>query len=114
MGPVHHVCGIPTDFDLSTFESRLETFDGEIQCVHTLMPNEVLERFRREIVVGRIDLCRLYNRSRTTPGEPERSWREMCYSPWIMERSSRLALHPSEKGRTQHTLDSLILVGLCR
>lgn len=68
VGSVHHVRGFPIDFDLSTFQSCLETFDGETEhekmegflCAYFDAQREVLERFRPEIV-GHIDLCRLYN-----------------------------------------------------
>ena len=68
VGSVHHVRGIPIDFDLATFQSCLETFDGETEhermegflCAYFDAQHEVLERFRPE-VVGHIDLCRLYN-----------------------------------------------------
>ena len=68
VGSVHHVRGIPIDFDLTTFQSCLETFDGETEhermegflCAYFDAQYEVLERFRPD-VVGHIDLCRLYN-----------------------------------------------------
>lgn len=68
VGSVHHVRGIPIDFDLATFQSCLGTFDGETEkermegflCSYFDAQYEVLERFRPEIV-GHIDLCRLYN-----------------------------------------------------
>jgi len=67
VGSVHHVRGIPIDFDLATFQSCLGTFDGETEqermegylCAYFDAQYEVLERFRPEIV-GHIDLCRLY------------------------------------------------------
>lgn len=68
VGSVHHVRGIPIDFDLSTFQSCLGTFAGETEhkrmeeflCAYFDAQYEVLERFRPEIV-GHVDLCRLYN-----------------------------------------------------
>jgi histidinol-phosphatase (PHP family) len=68
VGSVHHVRGIPIDFDLATFQSCLGTFEGETEqermegflCAYFEAQYEVLERFRPEIV-GHIDLCRLYN-----------------------------------------------------
>jgi len=68
VGSVHHVQGIPIDFDLATFQLCLGTFDGGTEhermegflCAYFDAQYEVLERFRPEIV-GHIDLCRLYN-----------------------------------------------------
>ena len=68
VGSVHHVRGIPIDFDPATFQSCLGTFVGETEhermegflCAYFDAQYEVLERFRPEIV-GHIDLCRLYN-----------------------------------------------------
>ena len=68
VGSVHHVRGIPIDFDLATFQSCLGTFVGETEhermeeflCAYFDAQYEVLDRFRPEIV-GHIDLCRLYN-----------------------------------------------------
>lgn len=68
VGSVHHVRGIPIDFDHATFQSCLETFHGDTEherteeflCAYFDAQYEVLERFRPE-VVGHIDLCRLYN-----------------------------------------------------
>jgi len=68
VGSVHHVRGIPIDFDLTTFQSCLGISHGENEyermedflCAYFDAQHEVLERFRPE-VVGHIDLCRLYN-----------------------------------------------------
>ena len=68
VGSVHHVRGIPIDFDLATFQSCLETFHGETEhekmegflCAYFDAQYEVLEKFHPE-VVGHIDLCRLYS-----------------------------------------------------
>ena len=68
VGSVHHVRGIPIDFDLGTFQYCVGTFSGEtgqermegFLCAYFDAQYEVLERFRPE-VVGHIDLCRLYN-----------------------------------------------------
>jgi len=68
VGSVHHVWGIPIDFDLATFQSCLGISHGETErermeeflCAYLDAQYEVLERFRPEIV-GHIDLCRLYN-----------------------------------------------------
>ena len=68
VGSVHHVRGVPIDFDHPTFQSCVGTFDGASErermegflCAYFDAQYEVLERFRPEIV-GHIDLCRLYN-----------------------------------------------------
>ena len=68
VGSVHHVHGVPIDFDLSTFQRCLEGFHAETEhdrmeeflCAYFDAQYVVLERFRPEIV-GHIDLCRLYN-----------------------------------------------------
>lgn len=67
VGSVHHVRGIPIDFDLATFQSCLGSFREETEhermeeflCAYFDAQYVVLERFRPEIV-GHIDLCRLY------------------------------------------------------
>jgi histidinol-phosphatase (PHP family) len=84
VGSVHHVRGIPIDFDLATFQSCLGTFVGETEhermeeflCAYFDAQYEVLERFRPEIV-GHIDLCRLYNPRLVFSDYPraKRSWR---------------------------------------
>lgn len=68
VGSVHHVHGIPIDFDVVTFQSCLESFHAgtehermeEFLCTYFDAQYVVLERFHPE-VVGHIDLCRLYN-----------------------------------------------------
>lgn len=68
VGSVHHIRGIPIDFDFATFQSCLGTFHGETEhermeeflCAYFDAQYVVLEKFRPEIV-GHIDLCRLYN-----------------------------------------------------
>ena len=70
VGSVHHVNGVPIDFDKETYERCLSSIhgaSGAIQGDHleTYLELyfdaqfEVLKRFRPE-VVGHIDLCRLY------------------------------------------------------
>lgn len=74
VGSIHHVNGIPIDFDLTTYEKALASFSSQIS---PNTPNSALDayltsyfdsqykllcRFQPEIV-GHIDLCRLYEPS---------------------------------------------------
>lgn len=69
VGSVHHVNGIPIDFDQPTFQKALDhsggTLDahqrqGKFLCSYFDAQFEVLNRFHPEIV-GHFDLCRLYD-----------------------------------------------------
>jgi histidinol-phosphatase (PHP family) len=69
VGSVHHVNGIPIDFDLVTFRKAVEsidctdeheTKDAAFLSAYFDAQYEVLQRFQPEIV-GHFDLCRLYN-----------------------------------------------------
>lgn len=70
VGSVHHVNGIPIDFDLPTFQKALNprALEPEAQtlerflCEYFESQFEMLQRFQPEIV-GHFDLCRLYNSS---------------------------------------------------
>ncbi|KAI0824469.1 histidinol-phosphatase [Trametes gibbosa] len=79
VGSVHHVNGIPIDFDEKTFMKSLDSFrptsvdeSSEWQQEHETMEAflcsyfdsqlELVRRFRPEII-GHFDLCRLYNPS---------------------------------------------------
>ena len=68
VGSVHHVAGIPIDFDRPTFEKALASFSSDpnadpmalflnayFDAQYTLM-----QRFHPE-VIGHFDLCKLYN-----------------------------------------------------
>ncbi|KAL0954891.1 hypothetical protein HGRIS_003824 [Hohenbuehelia grisea] len=69
VGSVHHVNGIPIDFDKPTFEKalnsagvdRIEANDRTeaFLCAYFDAQYEILRRFHPE-VIGHIDLCRLY------------------------------------------------------
>ncbi|KAI0658260.1 polymerase/histidinol phosphatase-like protein [Cubamyces menziesii] len=74
VGSVHHVRGIPIDFDRDTYLRALSTFRPTIQlneehdehatmeaflCAYLDAQHALLTRFRPE-VVGHFDLCRLY------------------------------------------------------
>jgi histidinol-phosphatase (PHP family) len=69
VGSVHHVNGIPIDFDLVTFRKAVEsiditkahtTKDGGFLCAYFDAQYELVQRFKPE-VIGHLDLCRLYN-----------------------------------------------------
>jgi len=68
VGSVHHVNGIPIDFDLTTYHKSLHSLGGEMdQDAQELFLSAyfdaqycLIRRFRPEII-GHIDLCRLYN-----------------------------------------------------
>ncbi|EDR10230.1 uncharacterized protein LACBIDRAFT_248175 [Laccaria bicolor S238N-H82] len=66
VGSVHHVDGIPIDFDQITYERALHNFgDGETNAQEVFLSTyfdaqyQLLQRFKPEIV-GHFDLCRLY------------------------------------------------------
>lgn len=85
VGSLHHVDGIPIDFDIETYKKALANA-GEISsdpdshmeaflCKYFDAQYDVLRRFHPE-VIGHIDLCRLY-----TPGlflkQHERAWEKL-------------------------------------
>ncbi|KAI0328433.1 histidinol phosphate phosphatase H [Cubamyces sp. BRFM 1775] len=67
VGSVHHVRGIPIDFDRATYLKALSTFQSSDEhttmeaflCAYLDAQHALLARFRPE-VVGHFDLCRLY------------------------------------------------------
>ncbi|KAH9921936.1 histidinol-phosphatase [Epithele typhae] len=71
VGSVHHVAGIPIDFDQPTFASALTSFAPDpsspaepattsaFLCAYLDAQHDLLRRFHPE-VVGHLDLCRLY------------------------------------------------------
>lgn len=67
VGSIHHVGGIPIDFDEDTFKSALALQPGktiedqmeDFQCSYFEAQFQLLQRFHPEIV-GHFDLCRLY------------------------------------------------------
>ncbi|KAG6853244.1 hypothetical protein C0991_005746 [Blastosporella zonata] len=84
VGSVHHVNGIPIDFDLSTFHKALESLspgsEKEAQLESFLSTYfdaqyELLQRFHPE-VVGHFDLCRLYHPGLAFATYPE-AWRKV-------------------------------------
>lgn len=68
VGSVHHVNGIPIDFDLPTYQKALESFGLEKEddrqeaflLAYFDAQYELLQRFKPE-VIAHFDLCRLYN-----------------------------------------------------
>jgi histidinol-phosphatase (PHP family) len=68
VGSVHHVNGIPIDFDLATYHKSLHSLGGEAEqhaqelflSAYFDAQYDLILRFRPEII-GHIDLCRLYN-----------------------------------------------------
>jgi histidinol-phosphatase (PHP family) len=68
VGSVHHVNGIPIDFDLATYHKSLHSLgdDTEERTLELFLSAyfdaqyDLIRRFHPEII-GHIDLCRLYN-----------------------------------------------------
>lgn len=62
VGSVHHVNGIPIDFDLATFNGALASTGGQeaFLLAYFDAQYEVMERIKPEII-GHFDLCRLWN-----------------------------------------------------
>jgi histidinol-phosphatase (PHP family) len=69
VGSIHHVNGIPIDFDLPTYRKALESFGPGIEkeddkqeafmLAYFDAQYELIQRFKPE-VIGHFDLCRLY------------------------------------------------------
>ncbi|KAJ7468247.1 Polymerase/histidinol phosphatase-like protein, partial [Mycena galericulata] len=91
VGSIHHVNGIPIDFDLVTFQKAVEnidctpehtTKDGAFLSAYFDAQYELLQRFYPE-VIGHIDLCRLYNpdlQLSTYPEAFERAKRNILFA----------------------------------
>lgn len=68
VGSIHHVNGIPIDFDLPTYHKALHTFGSESEheqqasflAAYFDAQYQLLRRFHPE-VIGHFDLCRLYD-----------------------------------------------------
>ena len=69
VGSIHHINGIPIDFDLPTYQKALESFvdiEKEVDRQEAFMlayfdaQYELIQRFKPE-VIGHFDLCRLYD-----------------------------------------------------
>ena len=61
MGSIHHVNGVPIDFDLPTFETALQAFASaeSFLCAYFEAQYELIRHVKPE-VIGHFDLCRLY------------------------------------------------------
>ncbi|KAJ7216327.1 Polymerase/histidinol phosphatase-like protein [Mycena pura] len=92
VGSVHHVNGVPIDFDHATFRRAVDTVDcvgttaeakeGAFLCAYLDAQYELLQRVRPE-VVGHIDLCRLYTPELRFADHPEalaRATRNVMYA----------------------------------
>ncbi|KAI0080487.1 histidinol phosphate phosphatase H [Panus rudis PR-1116 ss-1] len=86
VGSVHHVNGIPIDFDLDTYKRSLASFPldtdntGRNQqeaflCTYFDAQYELMQRYRPE-VIGHIDLCRLYEPDLTLSDFPS-AWEKL-------------------------------------
>ncbi|KDR74833.1 hypothetical protein GALMADRAFT_211758 [Galerina marginata CBS 339.88] len=69
VGSIHHVNGIPIDFDFPTYQRALASFTNEeegrqeaLLLAYFDAQYELLRHFKPEII-GHFDLCRLYNPS---------------------------------------------------
>lgn len=93
VGSVHHVDGIPIDFDKPTFQRALQIHranNGYISLLHTYLDAqyEILERLRPE-VIGHFDLYRLFDPS--APWYPERTTTQGREVFTKLERNIRFA-----------------------
>lgn len=89
VGSVHHVAGIPIDFDQATFTKSLQSFSpstspasdpdspqanretmSSFLCAYFDAQYTLMQRFHPEII-GHVDLCRLYNPSLRFGDYPE-------------------------------------------
>ena len=67
VGSIHHVNGIPIDFDLPTYQRALASFSDikeedrqeRLLCVYFDAQYALMQQFKPEII-GHFDLCRLY------------------------------------------------------
>lgn len=84
VGSIHHVYGIPIDFDQATFHKalHLETQEGFLSAYFDAQ-YRLLERFHPEII-GHFDLCRLYN--------PELLFADYPAASTKMERNIKYAI----------------------
>lgn len=90
VGSIHHVNGIPIDFDLPTYENALASFPAENEqdrqeaflLAYFDAQYQLLQRFKPEII-GHLDLCRLYKpslRFRDYPSVCEKIERNVRYA----------------------------------
>ena len=91
VGSIHHVNGIPIDFDLPTYQRALESFDigkgGDRREFFLLAyfdaQYELIRRFKPEII-AHFDLCRLYN--------PDLRFADFPVVQKLIERNIRFAV----------------------
>ncbi|KAJ7215156.1 histidinol-phosphatase, partial [Mycena rebaudengoi] len=91
VGSIHHVNGIPIDFDLPTFHKAVESIEctqehptqyAGFLSAYFDAQYELLQRFTPE-VIGHFDLCRLYDPTVKIPHYPgawERAKRNIIYA----------------------------------
>lgn len=68
VGSIHHVNGIPIDFDLPTYQSAISSFSEtreedrqeRLLCAYFDAQYTLMQQFKPEII-GHFDLCRLYH-----------------------------------------------------
>ncbi|KAH8080254.1 Polymerase/histidinol phosphatase-like protein [Cristinia sonorae] len=81
VGSLHHVNGIPIDFDLETYKRALASFPTEETRMDDFLSSyfdaqyEILEQFHPEII-GHVDLCRLYQPDLSLESWP-RAWEKL-------------------------------------
>ncbi|RDB25993.1 putative histidinol-phosphatase [Hypsizygus marmoreus] len=81
VGSIHHVGGIPIDFDLATFHKSLHSMKTESEeqelflCAYFDAQYQILQRFRPEII-GHFDLCRLFTPDMIFSDHPL-AWKKM-------------------------------------
>ena len=84
VGSLHHVNGIPIDFDMQTYQKALNSFPAgndrndnleTFLCAYFDAQYEILRRFHPE-VIGHIDLCRLYQPTLALETFPE-AWSKL-------------------------------------
>ena len=94
VGSVHHVNGIPIDFDLATYYKSMRSLSGKTDqqaqelflSVYFDAQYDLMRRFHPEII-GHIDLCRLYN--------PDL---KLSSYPFAWQKLERNVLHAIEYG----------------
>ncbi|THH30781.1 hypothetical protein EUX98_g3400 [Antrodiella citrinella] len=83
VGSLHHVNGIPIDFDAEAYKKALASFQGgsddacmgAFLCSYFDAQYELLQRFHPELI-GHIDLCRLYDPDLSLESHPE-AWAKL-------------------------------------
>ena len=123
VGSIHHVNGIPIDFDLPTYRKALESFDIEKEdgqqeaflLAYFDAQYELIQRFKPE-VIAHFDLCRLYN--------PDLRFGDFPVVQKMIERNIRFAVDYGalfeinaaafrKKWRTPYPAEDVVEVCLC-